>query len=178
MAQEIEQQNKEIITLLDKYPEGISRGKIAECLSFTLNDKTLQRRLLALVDEGRVGRKGERKATRYYPIEVPKETFKGHVKDKNGKQYGVVKSSLGEIDPFRIQYRQQRKAIMGQIVRQGLHGPAVEKIIENYCQQQEIIDLDKFTAMTLADLSTLHAGAIVGLGITEAQFELWLSGKG
>ena len=29
------------------------------------------------------------------------------------KQYAVVKKSLGDIDPFRIQYRQQRKDIMG-----------------------------------------------------------------
>lgn len=93
------------------------------------------------------------------------------------KQYGVVKKSLGEIDPFRIQYRQQRKAIMGQIVRQGLHGSAAEKLIGNYCQEQGIDDIDKFAAMTLADLSTLHAGAIIGLGITETQLEAWLSNK-
>jgi Fic family protein len=93
------------------------------------------------------------------------------------KQYGVVKKSLGEIDAFRIQYRQQRKAIMGQIVKQGLHGSAAEELIETYCQDQGIADIDKFTAMTLADLSTLHAGAIIGLGITEAQLEAWLSSK-
>ncbi|MEJ2445059.1 MAG: Fic family protein [Exilibacterium sp.] len=455
MTQEIEQQNKEIITLLGKYPEGLSRGQISEYLSFTINDKTLQRRLRALVDEDRIARKGERKATRYHPLEAPIETDKGHLKDNSAnifspksqkklkfldtplharekvsynrdfldsyvpnqsqyvpkkirealfkegkrfdkelaagtyarqicqrllidlsynssrlegntysrldtqklveegisaegkvheetvmimnhkeailflvenaqdielssltirnlhhllsqdllvnpqvcgnirtlevdigqstykplsnphmlkelfelilqkakkikdpfeqsffllvhlsylqafedvnkrtsrlscnipfiksnlcplsftdvarddytaallaiyekndvepmlelfawaysrscKQYGVVKKSLGEIDAFRIQYRQQRKAIMGQIVKQGLNGSAAEELIENYCQNQGINDIDKFTAMTLADLSTLHAGAIIGLGITEAQLEAWLSSK-
>ena len=93
------------------------------------------------------------------------------------EQYSVVKKSLGEIDVFRIQYRQQRKAIMGQIVTQGLHGSAVEELIEYYCQGQGIEDIDKFVAMTLADLSTLHAGAIIGLGITEAQLEAWLSSR-
>ena len=93
------------------------------------------------------------------------------------EQYGVVRKSLGEIDAFRIQYRQQRRAIMGQIVKQGLHGSAAEELIENYCQEQGIEDTDKFTAMTLADLSTLHAGAIIGLGITEAQLDAWLSSK-
>lgn len=93
------------------------------------------------------------------------------------EQYRVVKKSLGEIDVFRVQYRQQRKAIMGQIVKQDLHGAAAEELIENYCQEQGIDDIDKFTAMTLADLSTLHAGAIIGLGITEAQLETWLSSK-
>ena len=94
------------------------------------------------------------------------------------KQYGVVKKSLGEIDAFRIQYRKQRKAMMGQVVRQGLHGTKAEECIENYCLEQGIKDTDKFTAMTLADLSTLHIGAIIGLGITEAQLDAWLLNRG
>lgn len=93
------------------------------------------------------------------------------------QQYGVAKKSLGEIDAFRIQYRQQRKTIMGQIVKQNLHGSAAEDLIENYCQEQGIDDSDKFAAMTLADLGMLHAGAIIGLGITEAQLEAWLSNE-
>lgn len=90
------------------------------------------------------------------------------------KQYGLVRNSLGEIDAFRVQYRQQRKAIMGQIVRKDVHGSAAEKLIDEYCQDQGISDIDRFTAMTLADLSTLHTGAIIGLGITEAQLDMWL----
>lgn len=93
------------------------------------------------------------------------------------KHYEVIKQSLGEIDAFRIQYRQQRKTVMGKIVKQGLHGSAAEMLIEDYCQQQGISDIDKFMAMTLADLDTLHAGAIIGLGITVAQLEAWLSNK-
>lgn len=93
------------------------------------------------------------------------------------KQYGVVKQSLGEIDAFRIQYRQQRKEVMGLVVRDGLHGEAIEKHIEKYCADKDITEVDKFTAMTLADLSSLHAGAIIGLGISEAQLNAWLDDK-
>lgn len=93
------------------------------------------------------------------------------------EQYGVVKKSLGEIDVFRIQYRQQRKEVMGLVVKNGLHGKAIEEYVENFCKQNDIDETAKFTAMTLADLSTLHAGAIIGLGITEAQLDAWLSGK-
>lgn len=90
------------------------------------------------------------------------------------EQYRVVKTAIGEIDVFRIQHRQQRKDVMGQIVRQGLHGAAAEELIEDFCQLQNIEDIDKFTAMTLADLSSLHAGAIIGLGITQVQLVAWL----
>ena len=90
------------------------------------------------------------------------------------EHYGVVKKSLGEIDAFRIQYRQQRKEVMGLVVKKGLHGKKAEGLIEDYCQQHDIKDAAKFTAMALADLSILHSGAIIGLGITETQLNKWL----
>jgi len=93
---------------------------------------------------------------------------------RSANQYGVVRESLGEIDAFRIQNRSQRKEVMGQIVKNNLHGSDTEEWINNYCQQNNIEEADKFTAMTLAYLSTLHAGAIVGLGITENQLTTWL----
>ena len=93
------------------------------------------------------------------------------------KQYGVVRKSLGEIDAFRIQYRQPRKDVMGQVVKRGLRGKQAEDFIENFGHEHDINNTDKFTAMTLADLSTLHAGAIIGLGITEAQLDAWLGEK-
>ena len=93
------------------------------------------------------------------------------------EQYGVVKKSLGEIDAFRIQYRQQRKEVMGLVVKKGLHDDKAEDLIEDFCMKNGIDETAKFTAMTLADLSTLHAGAIIGLGITEAQLNKWLEKK-
>jgi len=96
---------------------------------------------------------------------------------RSSEQYGVVKKSLGEIDAFRIQYRQQRKEVMGLVVKNGLYGKKAEDYIEKFCKQNGIDETAKFTAMTLADLSSLHAGAIIGLGITEAQLKVWLSNK-
>ncbi len=89
------------------------------------------------------------------------------------EQYGIVKQSLGEIDVFRIHYRQQRKEAMGLIIRDGLHDEAAEKGIVQFCAEKNIKEVDKFVAMTLADLSRLHAGAIIGLGISQAQFLAW-----
>ncbi len=96
---------------------------------------------------------------------------------RSSEQYGVVKKSLGEIDAFRIQYRQQRKEVMGLIVKKGLHGQVMEQAIEAFCKKHDIEDAEKFTAMTLADLSTLHAGAMIGLAITETQLDQWLQNK-
>jgi len=89
------------------------------------------------------------------------------------EQYQAAKDSLGEIDAFRVQYRQQRKQVMGQIINNGLHGKDMEQHIENYCQENNIKQNDKFVAMALTDLGNLHTGAIIGLGITAKQFEAW-----
>jgi Fic family protein len=89
------------------------------------------------------------------------------------EQYGVVKKSLGEIDAYRVQYRRQKKEIMGLVVRKNLHDKKAEEAIENFCHSHDIKDVAKFTSMVLADLSSLHSGAIIGLGITEVQFDKW-----
>ena len=82
MTSEIEQQNAAIITLLGKYPAGLSRSQISKNIHFPISNKTLQRRLTTLADHGRIARRGERKATRYHPLEDSIGTDKGHLKDK------------------------------------------------------------------------------------------------
>jgi len=89
------------------------------------------------------------------------------------KQYDAAKESLGEIDAYRIQYRTQRKAVMGQIIKNDMRDSDIEAHIESYCEENKIELSEKFIAMTLADLESLHAGAIIGLGITEDQFNAW-----
>jgi hypothetical protein len=66
---------------------------------------------------------------------------------------------------------------MGQIVKRNLHGAAAEQFIEQFCAEKNIENTDKFVAMTLTDLGALHAGAIVGLGISESQLNKWLEGR-
>jgi len=61
VTQETDHQIGEITTILGNHPEGLFRGQLSEKLSFSINDKTLQRRLDALVCDGRVAKKGEKK---------------------------------------------------------------------------------------------------------------------
>lgn len=91
--------------------------------------------------------------------------------------YDVVKQSFGEIDPFRIHYRQQRKEVMGMVIRAGIHDDEAATYIRTFGENAGITEIDKFVAMTLADLNALHSGGIVGLGITELQLNKWLSTK-
>jgi len=87
--------------------------------------------------------------------------------------YDGVKESVGEVDAYRVQYRQQRKQAMGQVVANNLHGAEAERHILKFCTDQGIEEPERFTAGALADLSSLHEGAIIGLGITAQQLEIW-----
>ena len=99
-----------------------------------------------------------------------------HAYFRSCEQYQATKESLGEIDAFRVQYRQQRKQVMGQVIQDNLHGKSIEDHIEKYCQENNIEQSDRFTAMAITDLESLHIGAIIGLGVTAKQFEMWREG--
>jgi len=97
----------------------------------------------------------------------------GYAYQRSCALYDGVKESIGEVDAYRVQYRQQRKQVMGQVVANNLHGQDVERHILEFCKEQGIEEPDRFAAGALADLSSLHSGAIVGLGITAQQLENW-----
>ncbi len=77
------------------------------------------------------------------------------------------------IDGYRIKYRSARKAAMGHIIRECITGSDIELVVIDCGTNNSIDSIDKFVEMTIQDLKIIHAGSIVGLGITEAEFELW-----
>lgn len=92
---------------------------------------------------------------------------------KSCEQYDVVKTSLGDIDAYRILTRAARKDAMGQIIRGGIIGPAISEFLREYCQVNNINNADKFMVMTTQDLQRLHGGAIIGLHVTEEIYIAW-----
>ena len=91
------------------------------------------------------------------------------------EQYDVVKESLGEIDTYRVQYRSERKSVMGAIIRERVVGKGMELFLLEYCETHNIESPDKFISMTLNELQNLHSGAIIGLMVTEKSFKSWKS---
>ena len=93
MKTEIKRQMDEIIAILGRNPEGLARGQISGKLNFTINYKTLQRRLTALVEQSRITKEGEKKATRYFPAHVILETTKGHIRDNLERTKGYLRDN-------------------------------------------------------------------------------------
>ena len=77
MSNKIERELSKIESAINRHADGFAKGQIAEIIDFTIEDKTLQRRLATLVDAGRILRKGQRKAARYYPAESLSSPIKG-----------------------------------------------------------------------------------------------------
>ncbi len=92
-------------------------------------------------------------------------------------QYSVVQDSLGQVDSFRIQFRNERKEVMGQIIKNGLYDDKARFWMEKYCQNHDITDQDKFVAMILTDMNSLHEGNIVGMGVTLSELKKWIQEK-
>ena len=72
---------EEILSILEKNPEGLSTGKILELIDFSFNYKTLQRKLVSLADAGLILKKGEKKARKYYPSKMSIKENNGHITD-------------------------------------------------------------------------------------------------
>ena len=66
---------------------------------------------------------------------------------------------------------------MGVIIKKNLHAQEAVKQIEIFCHDHNIPNSDKFISITLVDLEKLHVGAIVGLGVTENEFEIWAQSR-
>jgi len=92
---------------------------------------------------------------------------------RSSKKYLRVKESVGVIDTYRVRFRKERKEILGDIIREGITGRAIEFALEAYCNKSKIENPDKFVAIALTELNNIHSGAVVGLGVTEGMLIKW-----
>lgn len=93
--------------------------------------------------------------------------------ERSSQQYTVVEKSMGKIDAYRIKYRAKRKEVIGRIIRDMVVGANIAIILEQFCLENKIENPDKFISIVTVELSKLHSGAILTLGVTESTFIDW-----
>jgi prophage maintenance system killer protein len=98
----IEQEKSSILALITSISEPLSLGEIDKLLTFSMNNKTLQRRLKSLVEQGSLYVNGERNNTRYY-VGKDKNVLKSasKVSDEN-TSYQSVKTEVESEDTHPI----------------------------------------------------------------------------
>lgn len=91
--------------------------------------------------------------------------------ERSATRYGAVRQSLGELDPFRLKYREQRRVLIAGIVL-GAKPPkeALERIKMASVQLPES-DQAKFIEAVETELLYLHEGNFARYRITPTEFE-------
>ena len=88
-------------------------------------------------------------------------------------QYQATVQSMGVVDEVRVRYRQQRRAVIRDIILQGIIEPDVEKFVSARMDEVNPADRKDFLNDVLEDLTYIDEARIVGLGITPDQLRAW-----
>jgi len=94
--------------------------------------------------------------------------------ERSAARYAAIRQSLGEPDPFRLQYREAIRSVVGHIVRQGIgRTEAVAHIAAFAGENVEPADQERFREIAENELLALHEGNYARYRIRPAEFEAW-----
>lgn len=94
--------------------------------------------------------------------------------ERSATRYAAVRQSLGEPDPFRLQYREAIRAVVGEIVRRAMgRKDAVAHIVAYARDNVEAADQGRFREVAESELLALHEGNYARYQIRPAEFEAW-----
>lgn len=94
--------------------------------------------------------------------------------ERSAARYAAVRQSLGEPDPFRLQYRDAIRTVVGEVVRRALGRQTAVKHIADFADDNiKAEDREKFREVTENELLALHEGNYARYRIRPAAFEAW-----
>lgn len=89
-------------------------------------------------------------------------------------RYSVVRQTLGEPDPFRVQYRQLIAEAVGAVVRRCMNQSEAVAWIRQVAQEQlPEMDRARFLEIVETQLMALHEGSIARYHLRPGEFEVW-----
>lgn len=106
-------------------------------------------------------------------IELLRDVFVWAYK-RSCARYSAVRQSLGEPDPFRLQYRQQIAQAVADVVREKMNKPQAVSHVRR-CAQTEIAppDRERFIETVETQLLSLHEGSIARYRLRPSEFQAW-----
>jgi hypothetical protein len=89
-------------------------------------------------------------------------------------RYSAVRQSLGEPDPFRLQYREQFTQLVAEVVRKKMNKPQAVEYIQVFVSQQiQASDRERFIEVVDDQLLSLHEGNIARYRLRLGEFFGW-----
>ncbi|RYY90315.1 MAG: Fic family protein [Chitinophagaceae bacterium] len=104
-------------------------------------------------------------------VELLKDVFL-FAYERSAARYSVIRQTLGDPDPFRMQYREQLRAVVQEVVLKGT--TLVAAIAKSGVPQP---DLARLRQVVESELESLHEGNIARYRITPGEFARWKEGK-
>jgi hypothetical protein len=87
--------------------------------------------------------------------------------------YSVARRTLGEPDPFRLQYRHEIKEAVGEVVRQKMGKGEAIASIRKLAEAISASDRPRFIEIAEIELQSLHEGNIARYRLTPSEYEDW-----
>lgn len=92
--------------------------------------------------------------------------------ERSAKRYVAVRQSLGEPDKFRLRFRNELTAVIGEIVRGGV-APTAAEVTRESRERVPGEYLDDFVRMTTQDLQNLHEGNFGRFSLRQSEYRAW-----
>ncbi|MEA2754562.1 MAG: hypothetical protein QOJ54_851 [Aliidongia sp.] len=94
--------------------------------------------------------------------------------ERSAARYAAVRQSLGEPDPFRFRYREQCRALIGDLVRTRVsRNDAAARIAAWSAKEIGPDDRQRFAELAETELTSLHEGNFARYRIRPSEFAAW-----
>ncbi|RVU02083.1 Fic family protein [Mucilaginibacter limnophilus] len=93
--------------------------------------------------------------------------------ERSAARYAVVRQSLGEPDPFRLQYRNQIREIISLIIKEAMNSKAALKAIRMASAEFPAKDQAAFSEAIETELLALHEGNFARYRVSPKEFNHW-----
>lgn len=95
---------------------------------------------------------------------------------RSAARYQAIRESLGEPDPYRLQRRQEIKALVGRIIRGAMTRSEAAEAIDTEAESLPAEERDRFAEVVREELDSIHEGNFARYRVRPSQFEAWRQG--
>lgn len=92
---------------------------------------------------------------------------------RSSQKYPILRESYAGLNEFRISQRENKKQAIRYLIRNNLQGDHKSKFIDKFCEQNQILERDRFAQMISEDLTLLNEQAIHMLGVSQQEYSTW-----
>jgi hypothetical protein len=93
--------------------------------------------------------------------------------EKSAVRYASLRQTLGEPNPFRLQYRNQLRTLVKHIIQNALNAEQASVWIKTFALAVPEADRPKFIEIVDEELLSLHEGNFARYQVTPSQFSRW-----